>query len=42
MSFIKKIATAAMAAMLASSAYAGDKDIAVIVGSAQDGFWNMV
>jgi simple sugar transport system substrate-binding protein len=42
MTFIKKIATAAMAAMLASSAYAGDKDIAVIVGSAQDGFWNMV
>lgn len=42
MSFIKKIATAAVAAMLASGACAGDKDIAVIVGSAQDGFWNMV
>ncbi|MBY4612187.1 substrate-binding domain-containing protein [Rhizobium sp. 268] len=42
MSFTKKIATAAMAFMLASSAHAGDTDIAVIVGSAQDGFWNMV
>ncbi|MFD2054305.1 substrate-binding domain-containing protein [Mesorhizobium calcicola] len=42
MNFTKKIAAAVMAAMLASSAYAGDKDIAVIVGSAQDGFWNMV
>jgi len=42
MSFTKKIATAAMAFMLASSAHAGNTDIAVIVGSAQDGFWNMV
>ncbi|MFC3325614.1 substrate-binding domain-containing protein [Mesorhizobium cantuariense] len=42
MNFTKKIAAAVMAAMFASSAYAGDKDIAVIVGSAQDGFWNMV
>ncbi|TRC98780.1 sugar ABC transporter substrate-binding protein [Mesorhizobium sp. WSM4303] len=42
MNFTKEIAAAVMAAMLASSAYAGDKDIAVIVGSAQDGFWNMV
>ncbi|TBY50137.1 substrate-binding domain-containing protein [Rhizobium leguminosarum] len=42
MSFTKKIATAAMAFMLASSAHAGDTDVAVIVGSAQDGFWNMV
>ena len=42
MSLLKKIATATLAAMLATSAQAGDKDIAVIVGSAQDGFWNMV
>jgi simple sugar transport system substrate-binding protein len=42
MSFTKKIATAAMLFMLTSSAHAGDADIAVIVGSAQDGFWNMV
>ena len=42
MSFLKKIATATVAMMLATGAQAGDKDIAVIVGSAQDGFWNMV
>ena len=36
-------ALAVSAALLSSSAYAEDSiDIAVIVGSAQDGFWNMV
>lgn len=40
MTFTKTIATAMTAAVVASGAYA--QDIAVIVGSAQDGFWNMV
>lgn len=40
MTFTKTIATAMTAALMASGAYA--QDIAVIVGSAQDGFWNMV
>lgn len=40
MTFTKTIAVAMTAALMASGAYA--QDIAVIVGSAQDGFWNMV
>lgn len=40
MTLTKTIATAMTAALMASGAYA--QDIAVIVGSAQDGFWNMV
>jgi len=38
--FKKFIATAATAALMVSGAYA--QDVTVIVGSAQDGFWNMV
>lgn len=40
MTFTKTIAVAMTAALMASGAYA--QDIAVIVGSSQDGFWNMV
>lgn len=40
MTFTKTLAAGMTAALLASGAYA--QDIAVIVGSAQDGFWNMV
>jgi simple sugar transport system substrate-binding protein len=40
MTFTKTIAAAVTATLMASGAYA--QDIAVIVGSAQDGFWNMV
>lgn len=40
MTLNKFLATAATAALMASGAAA--QDIAVIVGSAQDGFWNMV
>lgn len=40
MNFTKTIAAAVTATLMASGAYA--QDIAVIVGSAQDGFWNMV
>lgn len=40
MTFTKTLAAGMTAALMASGAYA--QDIAVIVGSAQDGFWNMV
>lgn len=40
MTFTKTIAVAMTAALMSTGAYA--QDIAVIVGSAQDGFWNMV
>lgn len=40
MTFTKTIAATAIATLMASGAFA--QDIAVIVGSAQDGFWNMV
>lgn len=40
MTFTRTIAATAVATVMASGAFA--QDIAVIVGSAQDGFWNMV
>ena len=40
MTFTKTSAAAGTATLMASGAYA--QDSAVIVGSAQDGFWNMV
>ncbi|WP_424930728.1 substrate-binding domain-containing protein [Amaricoccus tamworthensis] len=40
MNFAKTVAAAATATLMASSAYA--QDIAVIGGSAQDGFWNLI
>ena len=40
MTFTKTIVTATTAALMASGAYA--QDIAVIGGSAQDGFWNLI